>query len=605
MMRARLFRTVEVLAAKIRNRSPLANFLQIFVYYLFKKVTKSGVCTPDQHYQLWITRNEPDEAEIDHQTQIKFSYEPLISIVTPTYNTPEEFLIDMLESVLKQTYAKWELCLADGASQKNHVKDILETYSRKNRRIKVKFLSENKGIVGNSNEALALTTGEFIGLLDHDDILAPFALFEVVKHINDSVQVDYLYSDEDKISQDGLIRFAPHFKPDWSPDTLRSMNYPTHFSVFRKSLLDQIGGFREGFDGSQDYDLILRASEKANKIVHIPKVLYHWRVHERSTATNILSKGYAYDSAKKALQEHLNRTRLQGNVEGAELLGFYKVTYLIKKSPTVSIIIPNTNPVNNLERCVISILKKSHYRNFEILIVESESRKKEAWILHKKLAVTDRLRIVEWKQSVSYSAIYNFALNYAKGEMLLFLHNDTRVITADWLERMLEHAIRKEVGTVGAKLYYSDYTIQHAGLIIGLCGPVGHAYKSFPGNSNGYMGRLKIIQNVSAVTAACLMIRKDVFQEVGGFDDRFRFTFYDADLCVKIREKGYVIVWTPYAEFYHYESKTEKNADTLEKPMKFEWEKALFQQKWKEVIERGDPYYNPIFTVKKEDFSLQ
>jgi GT2 family glycosyltransferase len=557
------------------------------------------------YYFLWVEQNEPHNDELEKQKQTTFPYEPKISLITPTYNTPKQFLIDMVKSVLNQTYTNWELCIADGTSQDDPLKNILEAYSKRDSRVKVKFLSENKGIAGNSNEALALATGDFIGFLDHDDTLAPFALFEVVKNVNENKELDYLYSDEDRLSEDGTMRYEPHFKPDWSPDLLRSTNYPTHFSVFRKELIARIGGLREGFEGSQDYDLILRGSEKARKIAHIPKVLYHWRVHDNSLARDALSKGWTYDAARKALQEHLERVNLQGKVEDTGLLGYYRVTYRLQKSPKLSIIIPNHEHADNLKRCVNSIIEKSSYQNFEMIIIENGSCETKTFALYEKLKKRDDVQIIEWNQPFNYAAVNNFAVNYARGEVLLFLNNDTQVINSDWLERMLEHAVRHDVGAVGAKLYYPDHTIQHAGIIVGLCGVAGYCHKFFPGENSGYKGRLKIVQNFSAVTAACLMIRNEVFQEVGGFDERYSLAYNDVDLCLKIREKGYVIVWTPYAELYHDESKTRGYEDDPEKQGRFQQEKELFRQKWSGVLERGDPYYNPNLTLEREDFSVR
>lgn len=556
-------------------------------------------------YHEWMIRNEPDKAELERQTQTRFPYEPLISLVTPTYNTPVPVLSDMIESVLQQTYSNWELCIADGGSQERHLKDILKTYTKKDTRIKAKFLPENRGITGNSNAALCLASGDFIGLLDHDDTVAPFALFELVKSINANMEGDYFYSDEDRLSEDGTVRYGPLFKPDWSPDTLRSTNYPSHFSVFRKALVEEIWGFREEFDGCQNYDLLLRATEKARKIVHIPKILYHWRTYNNSLVWDTISKGCISQTARKALQEHLARIGLFGYVEETELSGYYKVTYILKEKPRVSIIIPNRDHADDLERCVNSILKRSSYQNVEVVIVENGSREKKTFTVYVSLKSHPWVRIIEWNQAFNYSAVNNFAVKHAFGQILLFLNNDTQVINANWLERMLEYAVRKDVGGVGAKLYYPDGMIQHAGVIVGLRTLAGHCFKMFSGEHSGYMGRLKIVQNLSAVTGACLMMRKEIFQEVAGFDERYQLAFNDIDLCLKIREKGYLVVWTPHAELYHYESKTRRNDGNPEKQARFTQEQELFRQKWKVVLEQGDPYYNPNLTLAHEDFSIK
>ena len=567
--------------------------------------SRSILCSPNNQYALWIQQNEPDAAALEQQRQAHFAPAPVISLITPTYNTPERFLIEMIESVRNQTYSNWELCIADGASREPRVKEILTRYAAQDQRIKVALLPENKGIAGNSNAAASLATGEFIGLLDHDDTLPPFALFEVVQAIQAHQDCDYFYSDEDHLSEDGTIRHEPYFKPDFSPDTLRSTNYPTHFSIFRKALFDQLGGFRAGFDGSQDYDVILRATERAKGVAHIPKILYHWRMHNQSVARNSAAKAYAYDAGRRAIAEHLERVGLVGRVEQTEQAGYYKVTYDLPAAPLISIIIPNCDHAEDLKRCVHSILKKSSYRAFEILIVENGSREQATFALYEQFQKQQNIRILEWKQTFNYAAVNNFAAEQARGDVLLFLNNDTEVINPDWLERMLEHALRTEIGAVGAKLYYPDETIQHGGVIIGLRGIAGHPFRLFPLNHAGYMGRLWIIQNLNAVTAACIMMRKNVFNSVEGFDDRYELAFNDVDLCLKIRQQNYLIVWTPYAELYHYESKTRGDDNTPEKKARFEGEKMLFQLKWKDILEQGDGYYNPNLTKEREDFSIR
>ncbi len=556
-------------------------------------------------YQNWIKENEL-EKELRIQKTIKFQYEPKISIIVPVWNTPKQFLTDMFESVLSQTYPNWELCIADGASTKKHVKEILDNYVKKDSRIKVKYLPENKGIAGNSNEALSLATGDYVALLDHDDLLAPFALFEVAKAINENPDEDFIYSDEDKISEDGTKRLDPHFKPDFAPDTLRSYNYIRHLSVIKKSLLDEVGWFKEGFDGSQDYDLILRATEKAKKITHIPKILYHQRIHENSTGKNLNSKLYANESAKKALKDHLDRIRLKGHVRDGLFLGFYKIDYAIDYDYKVSIIIPNKDHKEDLERCINSILAKSTYKNYEIIIVENNSTEEETFKYYENLKNNHgNIFVLEWKNAFNYSAVNNFAAKHAKGEILLFLNNDTEVISKNWLEEMIQYAQRKDVGAVGAKLYYPDDTVQHGGVILGIGGMVGHAHRFFPKNSPGHFGRLAIVQNLSAVTGACLMMRKEVFNEIDGFDESYPLAVSDVDICLKAIDKGYLVVWTPYAELYHHELKTRGYDDTPEKQLRSQKEIELFKSKWGKYLEKGDPYYNPNLTLDREDFSIK
>jgi len=557
-------------------------------------------------YSRWIAMNEPSIEKSLVQKSIKFKYEPKISIVVPVWNTPKRFLIDMIKSVLSQTYSNWELCIADGASKEGYIKEVLEEYAKKDNKIKIKYLTENKGIAGNSNEALSLATGEYVALLDHDDILAPFALFEIVKAINENKNADFIYSDEDKISEDGTTRLDPRFKPDWSPDTLRSYNYITHLSVIKKELLNEVGWFREGYDGSQDYDLILRCTEKANKIVHIPKILYHWRMTQNSTAQNQNSKLYAYDAAKKALKDHLDRIGQKGKVNDGPFLGSYKIEYDMTDNYKVSIIIPNKDHKEDLERCINSILTKSTYKNYEIIIVENHSKEEKTFEYYNYIKNRyENIILLEWKDAFNYSAVNNFAAKYAKGDILLFLNNDTEVINENWLEEMIQYVQRKDVGAVGAKLYYPDDTIQHAGIIIGLFGVSGHSHKYFPKYSFGYFGRLVIVQNLSAVTGACLMMRKDVFSEVEGFDERYPLAASDVDICLKAREKGYLVVWTPYAELYHFESKSRGCVDTPEKLESYRKEIELFKKKWGYIFNSGDPYYNPNLTLEKEDFSIR
>ncbi len=519
-------------------------------------------------------------------------------------HTPPLFLREMLRSVFNQTYSTWELCIAVGGSSPSALKEILIDQGNKDERIKIKLLEEKKSIAGNSNEALALATGDYVTFLDHDDMLAPFALFEIVKTLNESPGADFIYSDEDLISEDGKRRFEPHFKPGWSPDNLRSCNYITHLTVVKKELLSESGWFREGFEGSQDYDLILRATELAKKIVHIPKVLYHWRLHKDSCAGRPDNKFYAYESGRKALIDHLARGGMDGTVGDGALPGLYKVSFRGDR-PKVSIIIPNKDHAGDLRSCVTSILDRTSYKNYEILIVENGSREDETFKLYDELRLFGNMRIIEWEKPFNYSLLNNDAASYADGDVFLFLNNDTEVINPDWLERMLEHAVRRDVGAVGAKLYYPDNTIQHAGVILSVDGKVLHSHRFFPRAVFGYSARLKIIQNVSAVTGACMMMRRQVFEEVGGFDEEYEVTCGDIELCMKLRDKGYLILWTPYAELYHRELKTRGYDNTMEKRERVKREELLFRSRWKNVLEKGDPYYSPNLSQDSEDFAIK
>ncbi len=536
-------------------------------------------------YQKWIKKNEPTLNELELQKRKKFNYSPLISIIVPVWNTNEKFLIEMLDSVRNQTYENWELCIADGNSEKKSIKQILDYYSKIDKRIKIKYLKENKGIVGNSNEALALANGDFIALLDHDDIIPSFALFEVVKYLNEDKNVDFIYSDEDKLSKDSSFRFDPHFKPDWSPDTLRSCNYITHFSIIKKTLLDKAGWFKEGFDGSQDYDLILRCTENAKKIIHIPKILYHWRVSDNSTALAPEKKLYAYDSGKKALEEHLDRIGLKGKVKFGAFLGSYKIDYDLLKDYKVSIIILNLHNKEYLERCIYSIQKNLTYSNYEILIIDYKKFK-----FYEKILKDTNISLLELnlKDNYKLSKVYNIAVQKANGEIILFLENDTNVISTNLLQEMLMFIQRSDVGIVGAKLYYPNDKIQHAGIIVGKPHNKNLGFKFFHKYFDreflGYFGKLTLTQNFSAVTGACLMTKKEVFKEMNGFDENYYYNFFDIDYCLKVRESGYLIVWTPFAELYHYELILNKNLNN---------DLSYFLNKWKKTLNKFDPYYNP------------
>jgi GT2 family glycosyltransferase len=558
-------------------------------------------CTPPDEYRRWIAKHEPDAAALMKQRAHRFSRAPKISVVVPVYNPPAGFLEAMIASVREQTYGHWELCLAD-ASTHPHVRPVLEKAATDSR-IKVAFMPENRGIVGNSNAAAALATGDYLALLDHDDTLAPFALHEVVAAINESPDADFLYSDEDKIDTHG-DRVEPNFKPDWSPETLRSRNYVCHLTTLKRALYETIGGFRPGFDGSQDYDLVLRASERAKRIVHIPRVLYHWRMHALSTAFVKGSKNYAFEAGKKAVAEHLTRLGIDASVHDGAVQGLYQVVYHLRSQPLVSVIIPNKDQVGLLSRCVES-LAKSSYANYEVVIVENGSTLPETHAYYRELQKQPHARVVEWTKPFNYAAVNNFAAAEAKGDLLLFLNNDTEAINPDWLEAMVTQAVQPGVGAVGAKLYYADDTIQHAGIVVGMGGVAGHSHLFYPRQASGYMQRLRITQNVAAVTGACLLMPRAVFAEVGGFDEGFVLAFNDVDLCLAVLKAGYRVVWTPDAELYHLESKTRGYEDTAEKQARFKREYDLFHLKWSAFLKAGDPYYSPHFRLDRPDFALK
>jgi glycosyltransferase involved in cell wall biosynthesis len=559
-------------------------------------------------YRRWIRKNEPGSEQLATQSANinNLTYKPLISLVIPVWNTPKKILNETILSVVQQTYENFELCIADGNSSLETQK-ILSDWAKKDSRINIKFLEENKGIAVNSNEALSLTRGEFVAFLDHDDLLAPFALFEAVNLLQSDANVDLIYSDEDKISESGQ-RFDPFFKPDFSPDYLRSVNYMAHFLVIRKSIGDQVGWFREGYEGAQDYDLILRLVERARIVAHIPKILYHWRESSGSTARSADVKPYANNSGKKALQEHLDRIHLLAQVEDGFASTLYHVHYKISNAPLISIIIPNRDHTADLEHCIDSILQKITYPNFEIFLVENSSKVKGTFYLYEHLLERDsRVRLIEWNvnEPFNYSRINNWAATQAGGEALLFLNNDTQVINGGWLDEMLQFAMRPDVGAVGAKLYYPDESIQHAGIIVGSGEVARYGHKNFSRKSPGYFSQLVLPHNVSAVTAACLMVRKQVFLEINGFDEMYAMAFGDVDLCLSILQKGYLNVWTPYAELYHHESKIRGAGDTPEKNARFRKEMDYFKQKWAKFLLQGDPYYNPNLSIDYEDFRLK
>ncbi len=559
----------------------------------------------DKLYRIWIEKNEPKEEELLRQKEKIFNNAPLISIVVPVYETPLCFLKEMITSVINQTYSNWELCIAEGGSKRQYLKEALKKYADDDKRIKVVFLDNNLGIALNSNEAIKLAGGSYVAFLDHDDTLPPFALYEIVEVINNNPDSYFIYSDEDKITENGKKRFSPHFKPDFSPDLLRSYNYITHFSVAKKSLLEEVGYFREGFDGSQDYDLILRITEKARKIVHIPKILYHWRISGTSAAGGPLAKSYTDEPSKKALSEHLKRTGLKGEVEDAQFFNTYRIKYETDDKKLLSIIIPNKDNAHVLNKCVTSIISHSTYKNFEIIIVENNSRQNSTFELYDKLSLNKNIKIVEWHSEFNYSKVNNFGVNFSNGELLLFLNNDTEVITPEWLKEMTSYFLREEVGIVGAKLYFGNGLIQHAGDIVGLYGIAGHSHGNFHKGASGYFNRLKVVHNLSAVTGACLMTSRSVFNEVGGFDEAYPLALSDTDYCLKVRQKNYLIVFTPFAEMYHYESVTRGHEDSKKKHERFKKEIGIFREKWKDILTNGDPYYSPNLTLEKEDFSIR
>lgn len=570
-----------------------------------KKIKKSINTTDEADYEKWFRANKATKEQLELQRTKKFKYEPKISIIVPTYKTPKKFLKEMMDSVIDQTYTNWELCIGDGSADDDSVKEVLEQYAKKDNRIKFDILKENLGISGNTNAALALATGDFIALLDHDDLLAPNALYEVVKRINKYDDVDVVYTDEDKISIDLRSHFQPHFKPDFNIDLLRSNNYICHFFVARKAVVDKVGGFRSEYDGSQDYDFIFRCTHEARRIEHIAKILYYWRMHKNSVAENPESKMYAFEAGKKAIEDNLRVNGLKATVSHTKYLGFYRVKYDVKDTPMVSIIIPNKDEKDSLKKCIDSILEKSTYSNYEIVVVENNSTSKEIFEYYSEIEKNENIKVITWKDEFNYSAINNFGIRNSNGEYLVLLNNDTQIITPDWIEEMLGECQREDVGIVGAKLLYPDDTVQHAGVIIGLGGIAGHAMVDIGKEEPGYFAKALIQQDLSAVTAACLMVKRKVFKEVNGLEEKLKVAFNDVDFCLKVREKGYLVVFDPYVLLYHYESKSRGAENTLEKLTRFESEIEYMEKKWAKILKNGDPYYNPNFSLEPHGYKLK
>lgn len=561
------------------------------------------------------TESFPDEARAKEERETVFDRMIKISILVPLYNTPEPFLRDMITSVLNQTYQNWELCLADGSdAEHGEVGRICREYLEKDSRIVYQKLLKNEGISGNTNECLKLATGEYIGLFDHDDILHPSTLYEYVKAVNEQ-DADYIYCDETTFKNGDINKMLTmHFKPDYAVDNLRANNYICHFSVFAKRLLEGEELFRSRFDGSQDHDMILRMTDRAKHIVHIPKLLYYWRCHEGSVASGIDAKPYVVAAAKGAVADHLRRhgfTHFQiTSTRAFETI--FKIRYEIIGDPMISIVIPNKDHVADLKRCITSILEKSTYENYEIVIVENGSETKEIFDYYTSLKEYDNIRVVtyekpEGQNGFNYSAVNNFGVKQTKGDYILLLNNDTEVITVNWMEELLMYAQREDVGAAGAKLYYGNKTIQHAGVVLqlGAHRTAGHSHYGQSRENLGYMGRLCYAQNVSAVTGACLLVKKSLFEEVGGLDESFAISLNDVDFCLKLREKGLLNVFTPFAELYHYESVSRGLDDSGEKAERYNRESAHFREKWKTVLEKGDPYYNPNFSLDRSDFALK
>lgn len=592
----------------------LTRYLYKFLFSLkhrgFKETLKrvKKVLFPRSVYKDLINAAKLSDSESQLQKNTVFDREIKFSIIVPLYNTPIKFLNEMIASVIGQTYENWELCLADG-SDSNHsdVERAVQKFAAKDSRIKYKKLEKNLGISGNTNACLDMATGDYIGLFDHDDILHPAALFEMMKAICEK-NGDFIYTDEAVFKSPDINSIsAIHYKPDYGPDMIRNINFICHFSVFSRELLEKAGRFRSEYDGSQDHDMILRLTSRAENVVHIPKVLYYWRSHPDSVAGDISAKTYAINAGIKAVQDNLNEMGIRAEVSQNESFPTaYRIKYEILAYDKVSIIIPNKNHLDDLRCCINSILSKSTYPNFEIVIVDNGSDDKALFDYYEELKRDGRFVICSLDIPFNYSKLNNYAVTKASGKYYILLNNDIEIITPQWIEEMLMYVQRDDVGICGAKLYYPDDTIQHAGVIVGLGGVAGHCFGGFSRQDNGYLCHLICSQELSAVTAACLMIKASVFKEVNGLDEEnFKVAYNDVDLCLKVRAAGHLVVWTPFAEAYHYESKSRGYEDTPEKQKRFIAEQNYFKTKWADFLKSGDPYYNPNLTTDRGDYSMK
>ena len=555
------------------------------------------------------TGSFPSVAEREKEETTVFPKDVTFSILVPLYNTPERFLREMIESVTAQTYGKWELCLADGSDDAHDfVGRICQEYRQKDSRIKYQKLVKNEGISGNTNECYKMASGNYIAQFDHDDLLHPCVLFAYMQASCEK-DADYIYCDEATFKGNSINHMITmHFKPDYAPDNLLANNYICHFSVFSRELLESGELFRSQFDGSQDHDMILRLTAKAKHIVHIPRILYYWRSHKGSVASSIDAKTYAIDAAKGAVADHLTKLGYRNfEIESTRAFAtIFRIKYELTSRPLVSIIIPNKDHVDDLSRCVESIINLSTYDNYEIVIVENNSETAEIRTYYEEISRHPRVQVVEYKGDFNYSKINNFGVQYAKGEYLLLLNNDTEVITPDWMEELLMYAMRKDVGVVGAKLYYPDKTIQHAGIVIGLGAhrTAGHTHYRIPEANVGYMGRLCYAQDVTAVTGACMMVSKALYEVLGKMDESFTVALNDVDFCLRVREKGFLNIFTPFAELYHYESKSRGSDKKDERALRYQQESDRFRVKWADALAKGDPYYNPNFSLDHSDFTV-
>lgn len=581
-------------------------YLKKYGFIKFLKRIALGV-EEETDYNAWFQRNRVSAFELEKQASHKFAYAPKISIIVPTFNTPADLLREMIESVAQQSYSNWELCIADGSDEDSEARSIILDYQKKDPRIKVTLLKDNYGISGNTNHALEMAEGEYTALFDHDDVLELNALYEIVKSLQD-IKYDIIYTDEDKLDDDTHLFKDPNFKPDYDKDLFLTHNYITHFFVVKTDIIKSVGGFDSKYDGAQDYDVMLKCIEKTHLIHHVAKSLYHWRMHEGSTALDPESKMYCYVAGQNAIHDHLERTGLHTKVEmlPKPLFGMYHVIYEEPKA-LVSIIIPNLDHADILKTCISSLYNVSAYQNFEIVIVENNSKKKETFDYYKELqAKHPNVKVVVWEgKEFNYSALNNFGTKYADGEYLLFLNNDTEMMKADALREMVSMCAREDVGVVGAKLLYGDNTIQHAGVVVGFSGYAGHVYNGLVnGKDYGYMARDMANGDLSAVTGACMMTKKAIFEAVNGFDEQFKVACNDIDYCMKVTKLGKLVVYNAFSLWHHYESKSRGYENGFDKIARFDEEVNRWQKKWMKELLSGDPYYNPNFRIEDGPYVL-
>ena len=621
VLKTKNYQSKEILQEKRSSQNVLSKVPKLFKmlsyqhfkngFRILKKKGFSGVIDRIVHgssnwaeYDEWFNATKVTEEELERQRNTEFEFAPMISIIVATFNTKEEYLKEMIDSVRNQSYSNWQLCIGDGSTNDSVERYVKEHYGDDSR-IVFKKLEKNYGISGNMNGALELVTGDYVGLFDHDDLLTPDCLYEFVASMQE-VHHDCVYSDEDKLNDKTKKFEDPHFKPDFSIDLLCSHNYITHFFVVNMDIVRKVGGMRSEYDGSQDHDFIFRCVEQANSVHHVPKILYHWRMHPLSTAMDPESKMYCYTSGKKAIESHFKRIGIDATVEmlPRPLYGMYHCKYTVKDHPLVSILIPNYNHKDLLKGCIESLMNVNTYSNMEIVIVENNSTEQEIFDYYKELEETySNVKVIYYEGDFNYSKINNYGVKYTHGEYILFLNNDTKVIEPDSIEDMLGVCQREDVGAVGAKLLYEDDTVQHCGVVVGYHGYATAAFSLIDRNDFGYMGRPRVSWDVSAVTAACLMTKREIFDEVGGFDEDFKVACNDVDLCLKIRSLNKWIVEDVFSVWYHYESKSRGLEDTPEKQARFQSEIARFQKKWPEILKNGDPFHNPNFDLDKGPFT--